>query len=472
MTASRALFFCSLAFIIGIFLASFWKESEPYFLIPLILGLSLAISFSSQRAIFLISFLFVFISLGGLWFNYFNQRESSFRGDFFRGVISVEPEIRRNTTHLVLSGRDEFKNEKVLVITERYTEYKYGDILEIEGQIEAPAAFNNFDYPGFLAKRGIYLTTFRPEIKKVGSLNLPLKRIIELKERIREYFSQGLPQPHAAIITAMTLGDRQTLSPLWREKMSDTGIGHIISVSGLHVTVITVIMIVFIGYLGIGKKKAIFILIPLLFFFILMTGLQAPAIRAGIMGGILIIANHFGRMNSALRAIVLAAALMLLVNPLLLKYDLGFQLSFLAMLGIIQLSPFFEKRLLFLPPMIRNSISMSFAAYLPLFPILIYHFQEISIIFPVTNLLVAPILYPMMILGAIFIFLSLFSSILATIALYPLWAFLTYLIQVVDFFSEIPWSAVVLGVMSSLTMLIYYLLIFSFPFLVKKKKML
>jgi len=222
--------------------------------------------------------------------------------------------------------------------------------------------------------------------------------------------------------------------------------------------------------LGIKKKQAIFVLIPLLFFFILMTGLQAPAIRAGIMGGFLIIANHFGRMNNSLRVIVITAALMLLLNPLLLKYDLGFQLSFLAMLGIIQISPFFEKGLLFLPRMIREPISMSFAAYLPLFPVLLHHFQEISIIFPIVNLLIIPILYPMMILGAISIFLSFFSTILAMIALYPLWGLLTYLVRVVDFFSEISWSALALGAMNPLIMIIYYFLIFFFFFSGKKEK--
>ncbi len=397
----------------------------------------------------------IFVGFGVFWFGFFNQKtEAEF--SFFKGTITEEPEKREKSSHFILSGEE----GKLLLVTERYAGYEYGDILEIEGKIVSPEPFDGFDYPGYLAKEGINLTTFYPEIKVVGHSDRYGRRIIDFKEKAGSFLDRSLPQPHSSIAAAMFLGNKRGLSDEWQERLSVAGVRHITAVSGLHVTVVAVIISVIAAGLGINKRKSALIVICAIALFIFMTGMQTSAIRAGIMGGCLIFAGLFGRMNFSLRTAVLAASLMLLLNPLLLKHDIGFQLSFLAVIGIIRFSPPIEKKLIFLPSIARKVTAMSFAAYIFTLPVIIYHFGQVSLVFPVTNLLIVPILHIIMIFGLLFIFLSFISGLVASIVLFPLWFFLTYLIFIVHFFSEIGWSSVTLGSIGPLSMALFYLLIF------------
>ena len=113
--------------------------------------------------------------------------------------------------------------------------------------------------------------------------------------------------------------------------------------TGMHVAVLAaIIMPVLIG-LGFWRRQAFYFSILLIFFFIVLTGGQASTIRAGIMVSFFLLAQQLGRANVSIRGIVFAASLMLINNPLILKSDIGFQLSFLAVIGIIYLNPFLKE---------------------------------------------------------------------------------------------------------------------------------
>jgi competence protein ComEC len=171
-----------------------------------------------------------------------------------------------------------------------------------------------------------------------------------------------------------------------------------------------------------------------IFFFIALTGFQVSSIRAGIMGSLFLGAPLLGRKSNSIRALIIAGLIMLVFNPLLLFYDAGFQLSFLAALGIISLSPFLKKWLKW------NVLTMTISAYIFTLPILIYNFGRISLVALLTNVLIVPIIYPIMILGFIFVLVGLISSSLAWLLAIPLWLFLTYILKIVDFFSH-SWAA-------------------------------
>ncbi len=459
MPPSKILFLSSLSFTIGIFSASFMENTGKYLPVFSILGFSLAFSFLRLRNLIIpVALFMVFFGVGSAWFLFFSGKGSEFENiSFFKGVVSEEPEIRERSAHFILSGIGEFKGEKVLLITERYAGHNYGDILEIKGKIREPEAFDGFDYPGYLAKDGVYLTTFNPKVEIIGHENLFRRGMLNFKKKAGEYLDRGLPRPHASIMAAMLLGDKRSIPQFWRDVMSDAGVGHLAAVSGLHVTVVTALLASLAESLGMSKKRAILITVPAVIFFIVMTGLQASAIRAGIMGGCLAFSVFFGRMNSSLRTAIIAAALMLFANPLLLKHDIGFQLSFMAVIGIIRFSPLLEKKLLFLPRIAQEATAMSLSAHIFTFPILVHHFGKISLVFPITNTLIVPILYIIMVLGAVFIFLSFISGSLALIALLPLWILTSYLVGIVHFFSGFSWSVITIGSISPIILSIFYI---------------
>ena len=160
-----------------------------------------------------------------------------------------------------------------------------------------------------------------------------------------------------------------------------------------------------------------------------MIGFQPSSIRAGIMGGLFVLAQAFGRKSVGTRAIILTGGIMLIINPLLLFYDIGFQLSFLAVFGIISLAPYFKKR-------VKSTIlATTLSAYIFTAPILLYNFGKISFVGPLTNILIIPVIYWIMILGLAFSLLSLVFPLGASLLSFPLWLLLTYVVKIVELFS-------------------------------------
>lgn len=238
----------------------------------------------------------------------------------------------------------------------------------------------------------------------------------------------------------------------------------------MHVAILTSILMSFLLGFGLWKKHAFWLTILLIMLFIVMTGFQSSAIRAGIMGGLFLLSRYFGRQNLSVRAVLFAATIMLFLNPLLLIYDVGFQLSFLAVLGIILFTPTLEKCLNKITNrfQIRNILSMTLAAQIFTLPILVFNFGQISLIAPFSNILIIPFLPLIMILGFIFILLGTILQPLAFILSLPLWVLLSYLLLVVKGFSSLSFSAVFFNV-SWYFLPIYYAVLFSFVWFFRKR---
>lgn len=213
---------------------------------------------------------------------------------------------------------------------------------------------------------------------------------------------------------------------------------------------------------GFSRNRAFYFAIFFICFYIILTGLPASGVRAGIMGGLYLLAQKLGRQSVGIRVIVLAASAMLILNPLLLFYDVGFQLSFLAVMGLIFLEPVFTK-------IFKNKIiSATFAAQIFTLPILIYSFGNISFVSPITNLLILPIVYWLMIFGFLTAFLGIFSVQLGWILSIPCYIILKYFLWVIDFFSQ-PWAIKTFENVHWIWPVVLYILIAIFTRYLNKK---
>jgi len=364
------------------------------------------------------------------------------------GIVVKEPDVRINSQKLTIkpieiSGQ-KGKWGKVLVTASKYPKYKYGDKLMVKGKMETPGVFEDFNYKDYLAKSGIYSVIYWSEIKLLdrGNYNMVYAMILGFKDKMRKVIEQNLSPPQSSILGAMILGDKSRMSDELKEKLSIAGVRHVTAISGMHVVILTSILMSLLLGLGFWRNQAFYFSIIIISSFIIMSGLQPSSIRAGIMGGILLLSQKIGRKSVSSRTIVLAGALMLAVNPLLLFSDVGFQLSFLAAMGIIYLSKTLERWLKFIPEFLnwRSILVMTFSAYIFTLPILIYNFGRISLIGPIVNILVLPVVPLIMISGFIFVLLGMAWSFLAWILSWPIWFLLTYLFKVVDFFSQ-EWMA-------------------------------
>ncbi|MDI6592135.1 MAG: ComEC/Rec2 family competence protein, partial [Patescibacteria group bacterium] len=354
MTASKIFLYFCLSFIGGIFLNSILTISQLTMLSFLIFGILLISVFWQYKKLVVIGFCILFL-VAGIWrhqiaelkiannelrkFNDLNKEISLI------GIVSEEPDIREKSQKLTIKihriqnspALEHGTFGKVLVTTQRYPEYHYGDELKIIGKLKTPKEFEDFNYKNYLAKDGIYSVMDWPKIELIerNQGNFVYAQILEFKNKLRESIYQNLSPPQSSILGAMILGDKKQLSDDLKNKLNIAGVRHITAISGLHVTILTSILMTILIGLGFWRQQAFWFSIILITLFILMTGLQPSAIRAGIMGGLFLLAQYFGRMAASSRSIVFAAALMLFQNPLLLKLDVGFQLSFLAMMGII-----------------------------------------------------------------------------------------------------------------------------------------
>ena len=484
MSPSKILFFLCLSFIAGIFLESIIKIPQIFLWAFLFFAVSLIFVFSirhcePQRSnlvdfrllrrlrpprndeFIIFGFCLLFLIIGILRvqiseFNIANDKLSKLNGKgeiVATGIIADEPDVRDTSQKLKVKIGDSI----ILVTANRYPEYKYLDIIKITGKLEAPTITDTFNYKNYLMKNHIYSVMGFPAIGVIGKASGGLSStvyagILFLKQKIRASIQSNFLPPQSSILEGTILGDNGAMTDDLKSKLNITGLRHIIAVSGTHVVILSVIIMSLLLAAGLWRGQAFYIAIIFICIYIVLTGLPPSGVRAGIMGGIYLLSQKIGRQTMGSRLITLACAIMLLINPLLLLYDVGFQLSFLAVLGLIYLEPLIKM-------LVKTSIlSTTFAAQIFTMPIMVYNFGNISFVSPITNLLILPIVYWLMIFGFLTSIAGIFSNIIGWILSLPCWFLLTYFVGVINFFSK-SWMVKTIANVSWIWLLISYLII-------------
>jgi competence protein ComEC len=239
---------------------------------------------------------------------------------------------------------------------------------------------------------------------------------------------------------------------------------------------------VFLLVLGLWRGQAFYFAVILIWVYIILIGFPVSGIRAAIMGIIALLAQKLGRQNTSSRVLIIAASLMLLQNPLLLFYDVSFQLSFLASLGIIHLKPLIDNFFMFIKEKFSHKaelniavkflldiVSITLSAQIITLPIIVYNFNKISLIAPITNILVLPIIPSLTILGFLVSIIGVFSNILGFLVSLPCLFLLSYLVKVLDVFYQ-PWAVKTVQNISWIWIVVYYLILTSFIWYLNKFK--
>lgn len=284
-----------------------------------------------------------------------------------------------------------------------------------------------------------------------------------MTQKLEKVINTHFSPPYSGLLSGILLGDEQGLSWEWKQKMNASGIRHITSVSGSHIVIFMQMLTTLALWFGLWRQQALVVVLALSWAFIFLVGAPSPAIRAGVMGSTLILCQILGRQNAQKRAVVLAGAVLLAINPLLLKSDIGFQLSFSACLGIAYFYKFFYSlipRQGKLITWLASVLAISLSASIFNLPLSLYYFGSGSLVAPVANILVGLLTPVIMALGFLFlIFGSIWSSLgfLFSLVLWlPIWA----LVKTADFFSGFWFSQI--HFYFSLPMLIFVYLFLGF----------
>jgi len=481
MTLSKTVLYLCLSFIGGIFISSFF--SVPFFIIGelFILGVFYSLLFFKKKPILAFGLCLIFLSFGILRYqtvlrNFETQEIKDFinfsEQTEFVGEIIKEPDIRQDNINLLINIEKIIINKidismsgRILVTANRYPEYQYGDKLNINGVLKEPHVFEDFNYKNYLRKDNISAVIYYPDISTIEDSSLSFsfyKKILNFKDKLRKVIGQNLSPPQNSILSAVILGDKKNISNEWKEKLNRTGVRHITAVSGMHIIILTSILMTFLINIGFSRSRAFYFTIGFIFLYVMMIGFPSSAVRAGLMAYFFLLAQKIGRISQGQRVIIFAAVIMLFQNPFLLKDDVGFQLSFLAVLGISYALPIFQNWLKFIPENkyfgIKDILCMTFSAQIFTLPILIYNFGYISLISPLANILIIPILPFIMVSGFIFSFMGIFWQFLGWIFSFPAWFLLTYVIKIIDLLYKVPFISLELKIPWFYFVLFYSLL--------------
>ncbi len=404
---------------------------------------------------------------------------------------------------------------KVLITTRLYPQYKYGDRLAVTCKLQAPNNKDDstFRYDKYLARHGIWsVCSFprsivilneaqRSEESLSQSLNgqrsfaiaqddswhvgrKVMQKILQFKFQVQNQINRLWSEPESSLMAGLLYGSRSGLPPSIIDDFNKTGLSHIVAVSGFNVTIIATVLMSLLISLGLWRRQALGVVLAGIIFFVIFTGLSASAVRAGVMAGVVILGQYLGRLSRMGTVLMFTAAVMVFANPYVLMWDAGFQLSFLATLGLVYISPILnfvipsepraksrgdEKSLSghnnngtmkqlnnglsqrsFAPlrmtvkkivTWVREPLISTLSAIIATLPLILYQFGRLSLVAPLVNVLILWIVPWLMLFGFIALVTSFILFPLGHVVASVAHVGLAYVIMVIQWFGNQSWSA-------------------------------
>ena len=400
----------------------------------------------------------------------------------FIGIIVNEPDVREHTTNLVVEVLSEDKivgvksslGDKIfldkttqfLIKARPHQGFVYGDRVQVSGKLEKPSNFTGdtgrvFDYVNFLAKDGLHYMVKYPNIEVLEHWqgNVIKAWLFGVKALYVDTLSELVPEPQAGLAAGITVGAKRALGSELMEAFRNTGLIHIVVLSGFNVTIIIIFLLRATAMLPRYVRYSLAVCAVVLF--AILTGADAPVVRASAMGLLGVAAIVLGRSYNITRALLLVALAMIIWNPMILMHDIAFQLSVVATLGLIYIAPkiidilspkdfkgatHFDALKKEKLPSMRQSlieiVGVTIAAQIAVLPLLIYYMGEVSVVAVVVNVLALPIIPIAMLFAFIAGTVGMFSTSLALPFAYATHALLVYIIWLVEFFNALPITTV------------------------------
>jgi len=313
--------------------------------------------------------------------------------------VTTEPIVYETSRMVKISGLSAY--------VDLFPEIAYGDRVTLEGTVE-----------------GNKLVSAKiVDVEEGGGLYAMRKRILSV-------YKKALPPDHASLVGGVVLGSKSGMPADFWERLKLTGTAHVVVASGMNVTfVMSFALNTLVNF--VKRRRAIIIALASAWVYVLLSGFDAPLVRAGIMGSIAFGAQALGRLSTALRALIFSALLMVIAKPEW-AYDLGFILSFTATLSLMLFETKVSALLSRIPFFLKKDLATTLAAQIGVAPILLISFGQINLLSPIINSLVLWTIPPIMLIGAMAGVVGLAVPALGELIAYLTYPFTLWFISVIN----------------------------------------
>jgi competence protein ComEC len=482
-------------FVSAIFICSFIKLGFSFFLFLVLLSIIIFIfqkffvtDLKEKRVIFLISIFVFSFAVGVLRYeikdiknNDIYLSENLGKKVVIEGIISDEPNRKDKTVMLtvdfkqiIFASSSVSVSGKGIISTDLYPEFKYGDMIKISGKLEKPENFpstslgtsslsstNSFDYVSYLEKDDIeYKIDFaKTEFVSSGHGNPIKTSLFWFKNKFIDNLNKVIGEPQSSLMSGIILGAKSSMDENTTNNFRIAGLSHIVALSGYNITIVAESIIKFFSFLP--RNFALSGGVVGIILFVIMTGSSSTAIRAGIMSLIVVLAGITRRKYKIGRALLIAGVIMLLFNPKILVFDTSFQLSFLATIAIIYVSPILKNKFSFVTERfgLRDIISSTISAQILVLPLLLYKMGIFSFVALPANILILAFISTVMLFGFLTGIIGFVSLIVSLPFAWVSWFLLSYMIKVSEFFASLPFAYVNVSWFSEVFLLLSYIII-------------
>jgi competence protein ComEC len=356
-------------------------------------------------------------------------------------------------------------------------DFRYGDRVVLRGELQTPPEWEEFSYRAYLARKDVYsyMPYAQAALLEDGQGDGFHTAIYAFKEKALDLVYHFFPDPEASLMAGILLGVETGIDDAVDQAFRDTGTTHIIAISGFNITIVAGLISTlfgrFFGRVRGGVAAAIAIGV-----YTVLVGADPPVVRAAIMGGFSLFARQVGRRQHGLNSLAVTAGLMAFFNPTL-PQDVGFQLSFMATLGLVLYAePFMdafvrlasrrlsEAAVKRLAGPVGEYFLYTLAAQLTTLPLIVFHFQRLSLNSLPANIAILPAQPPIMVVGGLAVLVGFLYFPIGQMIAYLAWPFAAYTIRVVEWFAGFSGGVFVLGEVSWILVLLFYIVLLSFTF--------
>ncbi|AQS59924.1 DNA internalization-related competence protein ComEC/Rec2 [Desulforamulus ferrireducens] len=285
--------------------------------------------------------------------------------------------------------------------------FHYGDILQMKGYLSLPEPPGNpgaFDYRTWLQRQGIAATLSVKDAKEIKLLgrsgHVIIRSAYNIRDHLENIFDRTMSQTGASVLKGIFFGTRGEIPADVQLAFQESGLVHILSVSGYHVGLIAAMVLALLRIIKLPRRFTLWVALPLLLFYAVMTGMGPAVMRATLMASLLLLAHHLGRWQDWPTTLAAAAGIILFFYPLDL-FDIGFQLSFVATWGLLYLTPKLNKLLPHMPLSLAVLITVPLAAQLATWPLVVFYFNLVSPVAILANLITAHLVALVMLFGGL-----------------------------------------------------------------------